>query len=256
MQAQFIATSSSLALAVLLAAPVERTDAADTLCTSAGLATLSADQIEQGIAGGTLGQLMTDSIGANPCAKDFAALESLLEGLIASMPKVAAQAAKAVAAHTSTLAADQPETAAALALLLGRIIGDPGVTEVAAATVAETVVELSYAVRLVKRSEATQGIASTDSQEAARALEALADNSAVRTAMQDIDQRVQDSVELADAQADLRNFATAAGPAAGGDGGATGIGAAVGDAGFAAFETAAGGGGTPTATPPAASPIF
>ena len=241
-----------LAIALLTAVPALVLAAPE----NGAAAFTSPAQIEQAAQSGTLAADLAASLGQTPDAGRIESLGALVEGLVGSNPALAAQVAQALAGIAADLAKDQPQSAVSLAALVERTIGDPAVIAAAPEIAGAALVSLHEAVTLAERSAASQGIALSGLDSLKSGLETLAANPAILAAMPDLAQQIADSVELANATADLAGFATAAGPSAARNVAAGVVAAAVSNANaFAAFNSSGGGGrGLPAEVQPSASP--
>ncbi|WP_200376454.1 hypothetical protein [Thiocystis violacea] len=248
--------AASLAMALLVAMPTFVQAVGNGATTS----TLTQVQIKQAADKGTLEQLLAESLGENPTQEQLTALSALLEALAESDPAVAAKAAMALASAASDLAAAHPETAIALANIAQDTIGIPAVTAAAPESVGAALVALTEAVTLASRSAEAKGITLAGLQGLRDEIADLAADPLVTSATPDIGQRITESASLANAQADLAGFATAAGGDTGAGGDAGGVPSATagdspGGSNFTSFTSSSGGGGgTPTDTTTDASP--
>jgi hypothetical protein len=242
-----------LAIALLAAAP------ALTLVSPEAVSAefMTQTQIEQAAKSGTLAADLAASLGQTPDAGRIESLGSLLDGLIAANPALAAQVAQALDAIAADLAKDQPQNAVSLAVLVEQIISDPAVINAAPEIAGAILIALHETLTLAERSAESKGLALSGLDSLKSSLETLASNEAILAAMPDLGQQIADSVELANATADLAGFTTAAGPSAAPNTAAGGVTAAVSNANaFASFSSGGGGGGgtLPVETLPSASP--
>lgn len=211
MNAKRIAQLAPVALAAIILSP-GLVDAKTFDGASSSHALLTAEQITQAIQANTLEQLLSNAVGSPPSAPAMANLSTFLTDLTSSDPELLAKTASGLASLAWDTALDDPAGALALAKLAIAAVDNPDVIGANAEQVGQTIITLAGANRLASRSAATKGIELVGSDELANRIQALASNAAILAAIPDIQSKLDESIQLADAQADLAGFTTAAGP--------------------------------------------
>ncbi len=191
-----------------------------------------------------------DRLLANGVTPDMAdAIGSALDRLAQTDPAKAAEVAATLAAACLDLATTTPQAAVDLADAVARTALSPSVRDANPDAAGTAIGDVAGALRLAARAAQTEGLTLVRLDVAQARLESARDSNPEIAAL------IDDAIDLADAQADLAGFATAAGgPAAGtgGGGGATGgvpAGIGGGGGGFGGggagpvFVTVPGGGG-------------
>lgn len=202
---------------------------------------LTAEHVTQAIESNTLDQLIKNAVGSPPSTSGLSSLDAFLLHLTASDPGLAGATTTGLASFAWDTAPEDPATTFRMVRLAMSVVDEPAVIEAAPEQVVETIVTLAGAVQLAQRSAAAKNVGLTGADDLMGQIRALAER--VAAVMDDLSEtggsslssilsRIAESIQLANAQADLAGFATAAGPVDLVD--------PLGTQGFSEFETAVG----------------
>lgn len=192
------------------AAPVSaQAEAAGTEQTPIG--PITPEILSQAIADGNLEEVLAEALGENPAPDQITALQGALDALAVNVPADAAVAASAVVASAQALAIDNPQAAVDVAQVATRALTNPAVAEALAAVVGQALADVVGVVTLAQRSAESQGLTLTGTEVAQQAVQFAQTNDAIIAAVPDFNERVAESEELANVQADLAGVAPAAG---------------------------------------------
>ncbi|WP_323696882.1 hypothetical protein [Thiorhodovibrio litoralis] len=186
-------------------------------------------------------------MGTEPTAEQLTQLLSALESLRENSPSAAAKAASALVDVAWDNAPDNPQTAMAQLDIAHAILCHPAVAAAEPEIVENALAQLQGATRLAERSAATTGTELTGTDIAPDVGTCAAE------APEDL---IAEAIELADAQADLAGFTTAAGgpPATNSAAGAVGAAPTPSFVSFSSPPGGGGGGGAVDPPTPVASP--
>lgn len=168
---------------------------------TAGRAPISMTAIGQAVATNTVAEHLKSALGFEPSEDQLAAFEKEIFDLIEANPSAAANAGSAMVEVAWDKAADYPKAAILELDIARRVLCHPAVVAVEPEIAAQALAELHGAARLADRSAATKGI-EIDTEEM---------TSQENRCMVLDEDLIAEMIALADAQADLDGFVTAAG---------------------------------------------
>lgn len=213
---------------------------------------ITSEILSQAIADGNLEEVLAEALGENSGPEQINALQGALDGLAVNVPADAAVAARAVVARALALAIDNPQAAVDLSQAATRVLTYPGVAEADPAGVGQALADVVGVVTLAQRSAESQGLTLTGTEVAQQAVQFAQTNDAIIAAVPDFNERVAESEELANVQADLADVAPAAGDDEVGVGDDTGPGETADLVSTLATDVGEGGGGGGSIISPAA----
>lgn len=167
--------------------------------------------LSHSLAQGDLEQRLTAALETTPSQTEVLGFQQALASLAVTSPADAAAACQAVVNSAWTTAASNPQLGVDIAALAVSVLNNPSIAKAVPETAAQSLADVHGAVALAERVAEGRGITLTGTDVVHQARDLALANEATKV-VADFDVLMMDAVALAEAQAELSDFDTAAFP--------------------------------------------
>jgi hypothetical protein len=168
--------------------------------------------LSERLAQGDLEKRLTEALEATPSPEQLLGLKQALASMASTSPAEAATASQAVVNSAWTTAARHPQVGVEVATIAVTVLSNPSIAAAAPEITGQALADVHGVITLAQRAAESHGITLAGTEIAEQARGFATNNASINSTIADFDALVTDAIELAEAQAELTDFATAAPP--------------------------------------------